>query len=221
MRHRIINCEQNTPEWFDERRALVTSSIADVIFMQGRTKGSESVTKKKARVKLALEDITGRSLDGDGYRSADMEYGSKREPDARLAYEAQTGVLLETVGFIRCEDLAIGTSPDGLIRDGERIEGGVELKCPTSPVHLDYLRGGVIPADYLPQMRHHLLVTGADWWDFVSFDDRMPDDLQLFIRRLWAKDAELPAYELALRGFLGEIQQEIASINSLRQQVAA
>lgn len=217
MKFTVIDVPQNSPEWFASRAGRLTSSCADVIFMQGRSKGSESTTKRDLRIRLALERITGRSLDGEGYQSADMKYGSSREPDARMAYEAHTGVLLNTVGFLAVDGMLLGASPDGIVGD---FAGGAEIKCPKSATHLEYLRTPGIPSDYLPQMRHQLLVTGAPWWDFVSFDDRMPDDLQLVVRRLWAKDADLPAHELACRAFLYEVEREMEAIEALRKVAA-
>jgi hypothetical protein len=212
MKFTIVNAEQRSPEWFAARAGRLTSSCVNAIFMQGKTKGSESVTKRDLRIRLALEQMTGRSQDGGDYRSDAMQYGVEREPDARLAYEAHVGQLLREAGFLSHNELLIGASPDGYL--GE-FEGGAEFKCPKTATHLDYLRTPGVPADYLPQMRHHLLVTGAEWWDFVSFDDRLPEPLQLVVRRLLARDAELPAHELAVRAFLTEIEREKAAIEAL------
>lgn len=214
----IFDGDQRSDGWFTVRAGRLTSSDVAAIFMQGRSKGSESVTKRDLRIRLALERITGRSLDGDTYRSPDMQYGVDLEPDARCAYEAETGRMVREVGFLACRELPIGCSPDGLVGDSE---GGAEFKCPKSAIHLEYLRNPNVPEDHLPQMRHHLLVAGASWWDFVSYDKRMPDGLQLCIRRLWAKDAVLDAHELAVRVFCTEVEKEVAAINALRPAVAA
>lgn len=204
---------QRSPEWFAIRAGKLTGSCVDAIFMQGRTKGSESVTKRDLRIRLALEELSGRSLDGDSYRSAEMQYGVEREPDARLAYEAHTGVLGREVGFISHNEMRIGVSPDMVIGD---FTGGAEFKCPKTATHLDYLRSPDVPKDYLPQLRHSLLVVdSAEYWDFVSFDDRLPEPLRLCIRRLWRKDAELVAHTLAVKLFLSEVAKEKADIEAM------
>lgn len=208
----VVTCEQRSAEWFSARAGRLTSSEAAVIFMHGRSKGSESATKRDLRIRLALERISGRSLEGDGYQTDAMRYGIEREPDARVAYEARANVMCREVGFLAAKDLLIGCSPDAVVGD---FEGGVELKCPKTATHLSYIRTPGVPDDYLPQMRHHLLVTGAEWWDFVSFDDRLPEPLQLVVRRLWRKDAELPAHELAVRNFLSEVEREKAEIEAM------
>lgn len=209
----IVNVDQRSAEWYAARCGRLTSSVVATIFMKGKTKDTESVTKRDLRIRLALEQMTGKAQDdGNGYRSREMEYGVEREPDARLAYEAHTGQLLRDAGFVSRADLLIGCSPDGYVGD---FDGGVELKCPKTATHLEYLKAKAIPDDYLPQMRHHLFVTGAKWWDFVSFDDRLPEPLQLVVRRLWAVEAELPAHELAVRAFLGEVEKQKAEIEAL------
>ena len=58
-----------------------------------------------------------------------------------------------------------GASPDGLV--GEI--GGLEIKCPTMAVHVDYLLRGELPTTYLQQVQGSLLVSDRQWWDFVSY----------------------------------------------------
>lgn len=208
----VIDHDQRSAEWFAARAGRLTSSNADVIFMQGRSKGSESVTKRDLRIRLALEQMSGRSLDGDSYRNADMQYGVEREPDARMAYEAHTGRLIREAGFCRHDGALVGCSLDGYVGD---FDGLAEFKCPKSATHIEYLRDPNPPKDYLPQLRHQLWITGAEWIDFVSFDDRLPDHLHLCIRRLHAKDAELPAHELAVSLFLADVDREREALMSM------
>lgn len=212
MTFTAVTADQRSDEWFAARCGRLTSSVVDLIFKHGKKKDDESTQKRDLRIRLALEQVTGKSQDGNDARTADMQRGCDMELDARLAYEAHAGVLLREVGFLSVDDLLIGASPDAIVGD---YEGGVELKCPKTFTHLEYIRGGVIPADYLHQMRMHLLVTGAPWWDFVSFDDRMPEGARLFVRRLHAADADLPAFELAVRNFLNEVEAEKAAILKL------
>lgn len=213
-----VNCDQRSEEWFAARCGRLTSSCVAAIFANGKKKGEESVQRRDLRIRLALEQLTGRSQDGDTYRTEAMQRGVDREPDARLAYEAHTGVLVREVGFLSREDWLIGSSPDAVIGS---YDGGAEFKCPKTATHLEYYRNTGVPDDYLPQMRHHLLVTGAAWWDFVSFDDRLPEPLQLVVRRLWAKDADLGAHKLAVTLFLSEVAREKAEIEKLAAAAVA
>ena len=48
-------------------------------------------------------------------------------------------------------------------------EGIVEFKCPSLPVHVEYLLKGKLPADYFQQVHGQMMVTGVEWCDFFSF----------------------------------------------------
>jgi hypothetical protein len=219
----IVECEQKSAEWFAARAGRLTSSEAHVIYMQGRTKGSESTTKRDLRIRLALERLNGRSLDDGGYASKDMQRGLDTERSARLAYEAATGTILDTTGFLSHNTLMVGASLDSHIDD---FVGVAEFKCPKSATHLDYIRAKdaavvvddlarAVPTDYLHQITHQLFVTGAAWADFVSFDDRMPEPGQLLIIRVTRDMVDVGAHELAARLFLSDVEKEIASIAKL------
>ena len=64
----------------------------------------------------------------------------------------------------------VGGTPDALV--GEF--GCLEVKCPYTPaVHINTLLNRTVPREYLWQVHGHILVTGRDWCDFVSFDPRL------------------------------------------------
>jgi hypothetical protein len=56
-------------------------------------------------------------------------------------------------------------------------------------------------------MLTQMLVTGRTWCDFVSFDPRLPEHLQLFIVRYEPKPEELTKIEADLVAFLNEVTQ--------------
>lgn len=213
MNASILDMEQRSAEWFEARLGRATGSKADCVMAKPKKDGGEPYTRRDYRIQLALERITGR-LAEDGFQTNEMRRGIELEPAAMAAYEAQTGSIAMPVGFYQCVDIMAGCSPDGVI-DGGR--GLLSLKCPKSSTHLGYLRAGVMPADYVPQMLHELLVTGASFYDFASFDDRMPDDLQLFIVRTERDEAAVSAYAAALTQFLADVDAEMAAINALRK----
>jgi len=140
-----------------------------------------------------------------------MKWGAEQEPFARIAYEAQTGELVQESGFTYLPDLAAGCSVDGFI-DGDRL-GIVEYKCPISTTHIEYLLGGKLPPKYEPQVTHNMFVTGAQFCDFASFDPRMPEHLQLFIFRVERDDEKMASYEIALRAFLAEVDSLYDRLN--------
>jgi hypothetical protein len=122
-----------------------------------------------------------------------MARGHNYEPVARgeffmehPEYEVTTPMFLvpDPVEFARDSILIdwIGVSPDCALEftggnpDAEGSNaGGVEIKVPAMEKHLEYLKAGVIPAEYLPQVALSMLVTGKDWW-FVSFCPELDGD---------------------------------------------
>jgi hypothetical protein len=212
----IHDCAQRSPEWFAARAGRLTGSCANDI--TGRLKnGDENAARRDLRTKLALERLTGQSLEDD-YINGDMRRGIELEPDALAAYEAFSGNLVTPTGFLAHTDLLIGCSLDGHIGD---FDGLVELKAPRPANHLKYLKGGVLPPEYRYQVTHNLYVTGARWADFVSFCPAFPEPLRLFVVRVQATEKELASYELLLRMFLKEVDEEFAAIQRLASQEAA
>ena len=206
---------QRSPEWFALRCGRFTASRA--ADMLATIKAGEAAARRDLRVQLVVERLTGQPQD-DPYINAAMQRGIDKEADAFAAYEGLTGNLASTCGFLSHDTLRAGCSPDGLIRAGE---GGLEVKCPKSATHLSYLRANTIPRDYRAQMMHALWISGAQWWDFVSFDDRFPSPLQLFYQRLERKETEIAAYEIAARDFLAEVDQELEAVQRLAAGLAA
>lgn len=216
MSFTIVDFDQRSPEWLAARCGRLTSSYADCLFKEGKKKGEESVQRRDLRIRLALEQMTGVPQE-DEYESDAMRRGREKEPDARLAYEAATGQLVREAGFLSHATLMVGTSLDGYLGD---FEGIVELKCPKSATHIGYLKSKCVPNEYLSQIRHHVWVSGAQWADFVSFDDRLPEHLQLVVYRVTREQLDIPAYEQAVKAFLGEVAAEVEALNALRTVAA-
>jgi predicted phage-related endonuclease len=203
MRTGLIFSEhaQGTPEWKVDRAGRATGSRAKDIL--AKIKSGEAAARRNYRTQLVIERLTGEPVES-GFVSKEMQWGTDQEPFARMAFEAATGLLVEQVGFIYPPDRMIGCSLDGLIRDRKQI-GIWEAKCPTSATHIEYLTEKRIPPEYKPQILHNVLVTGADFADFTSFDPRMPKKLQLFTVRWQRNEDEIKAYEAELMAFLKEV----------------
>ncbi len=72
-----------------------------------------------------------------------------------------------------------GGSPDGLMGEGETIYRGIEIKCPSnSKNHFKYLKFKdqwdlrEKRIEYYSQIQFLLMITGAEAFDFVSYDER-------------------------------------------------
>jgi hypothetical protein len=210
MKVRISDHAQRTPGWFADRCGKVTGSACAAIFAKGKAKGEESSERRKYRLQLALETITGQPA-GSTYMNAAMQRGIDLEAEAVAAYEAATGNMVTVPGFMFAEAEQIGASLDGLVN----ADGSLEVKVPDSTTHLAYIRGKRVPPEYVSQVTHNVFVSGRKWLDFVSYDPRFPEPLRLFVWRVHADDLNLSAHAEAVRGFLGEVEAEVDSIKEL------
>lgn len=170
--------EQRTAEWLAARCGKFTGSR--FVNVLDRKKGGEPTSKYHECVwQVVVERLTGQPIEGPvGYA---LQWGTDVEPYAREAYELQTGALVQQAGFIEHPDYPFaGCSPDGLIGS----DGGLEMKCPKSSIiHAERFLSGV-PEEYKPQIQGCMWVTGRQWWDFVSYDPRMPESHRLLIVRV-------------------------------------
>lgn len=224
----IHDIDQRSDAWIRERIGRYCGSQAKLVWSgwdvkEGRKKGSESIQRRDLRLDIVCQRMTGESQE-DTFTPPDyMQRGIDKEQAAFDAYELGAGRAVRRVGFVSRDDLMVGCSPDGLIGN---IEGGCEMKCPKSATHLGYIRDSKangplwFPEEHIPQMRHNLFVTGAQWWDFVSFDDRLPPSLRLFVKRLLREQAGMEQYEKETRAFLKEIDDEILALQALAAAVA-
>lgn len=199
--------EQRTDDWFAERLGCVTASrVADVM---ARTKSGYGAGRANYMAQLLCERLTGTRE--EGYTTAAMQRGIDVEPQARAMYELQTGFDVVEVGFIPHPTIhGVGASPDGLVS----TDGLVEIKVPNTATHIATLRGAKIDDRYVKQMHLQMICTGRDWCDYVSFDDRLPAEMQLHIQRV-ERDAELVEEITAeVTQFLHELNEAEADLRA-------
>ena len=203
---KTIDYPQGTPEWLQARAGKVTASrINDVM---AKIKTGESAARKDYKAQIVAEILTGTPQE-NGFKSAEMQWGNDQEPFARAAYEIKTGSMVDQVGLVLHPSIERGAaSPDGLVG----LDGLVEIKCPKTATHLQYLVDGKVPTHYQPQMLWQMACTGRDWCDFVSFDPRLPDHLQLFIRRFNRDQKRIDEIESEVRAFLAEVDAILAAL---------
>jgi len=207
---RIHDISQRSDEWRQIRLGKVTGSVAADMLATIKS-GGEAAGRRNLRVRLVLERITGRSQE-NGYQSSAMQQGIDREPDAYAMYEALTGRLLTSSGFIEHDSLAAGCSLDGYV-DG--WQGIIEIKSPIPATHLEYLKTGIVPGEYLKQILHGLFITGAQWCDWLSYNPDFPEGLQVKLVRVQRNDAEIADYEKKLIVFLAEVDREVQTLATM------
>lgn len=205
---RIVECEQGTAQWLDIRRGKITASrIADV--MDFLKKGGEGASRRNYRTELLAERLSGRGE--DHYVSAEMEWGTEFEPQARAAYEIANDVMVAQIGFVLHPvfDFA-GSSPDGLVGD----DGYAEFKCPKTTTHLKWLQAGVVPEEHRDQCLFNMRCEERSWADFVSYDPRLPDGLRIFVARMERDDKRIADIDAEVERFNEEVQAVQSQLSS-------
>jgi hypothetical protein len=204
MTLQIIDCEQNTPEWFDARCGIVTASTFAKVLAQGKD-GGASVGRRDLLLKLAGEILTGEPAP-DGYRNADMDRGQEQEAEARalyaLRYEPTT-----RVGFIR--NGRKGASPDSLVGSA----GGLEIKCAIPSVQIDRLLKWRVPPEHMAQVQGNIWVAEREWWDFMSYCPGLPP----MVVRAPRDEAYIAGLAKAVDAFNDELDAIVGSIRGLDQ----
>lgn len=196
---------QGSREWFQARLGRVTASrVADVL---AKTKTGWGASRYSYMGELIAEKLTGRP--NESFTTAAMQWGKDNEDRARQAYVFRYDKQVEETGFVehpRLEGLA-GASPDGLVEDGL-----IEIKCPSTITHLDTISSGNVPTRYQLQMQWQMECTGRKWCDFISFDPRLPENLQLFVKRVQIGEPLEPE----IRKFCDEMRMKLLVLESYR-----
>jgi len=204
----MIEIKQGTPEWHQARLGRVTASrVADIM---ATTKSGPAASRKNYMMELLCQRLTGNRE--ESYINAAMQRGTDLEPFARIAYEAHHCMDVVEVGFVLHLSIpAFGASPDGLVG----TDGQIEIKCPNTAQHVEFLRTGKPEGKYIIQMQAQMACTGRDWCDFVSYDDRLPEALQYKKVRITRDSALIVTIESEIRQFLRELDELEAEMRGM------
>ena len=162
---KILDVQQRSEEWFKARLGVITGSRAIGVF-------------KSNNLALIDEMIAERMTQTieESFTSKAMQHGVLFEPEALKAYNELTKNSAQEIGFCvhdKYEWLAI--SPDALIFRDNTAVGAVEIKCPSSKKHVEYIRKNSIPAEYKYQIFHYFIVIETlQFLDFCTYDPRNP-----------------------------------------------
>ena len=200
---KIIETKQGTDEWLKHRLWKVTwTKLKDVMW----SNNLKLIDELLAEILTAewKENITSRA----------MERGTDEEPHAIKEYEKLTGQKVSMVWFCISDEFNyLGLSPDWLIStwwqctkwwEPEHIYWKwVEIKCPSSSKHIEYIRINRIPNEYKYQVINYFIVNEyLEELDFVSYDRRvLVKPLHIVnVKREDLKD-EIEECKIALRKF--------------------
>ena len=144
---KILQLEQGTAAWHEHRRSHRNASEAATVVGVSPYMTPYQLWQLK----------TGRAQNEPP--NAAMAWGTRMEPQARLAYEDRTGLVMEPLVLV---DGAYSASLDGLTLDGKLL---LEVKCPAkskASALWQAVAAGEIPLHYQYQLQHQLLVSGAE-----------------------------------------------------------
>jgi predicted phage-related endonuclease len=204
----IIECEQNSPEWYAARAGIPTASEYATIMAKGRG-GDESKTRRTYLLKLAGEVLTG--VPTEGYSNAHMERGHAMEEEVRAAYQFETGNEPDQVGFIRSGDT--GCSPDSLIGKS----GMLEIKTKLPHLLIDCLLKDNFPPEHRAQCQGALWVAEREWIDIAVYWPGLP----LFVKRAHRDEEYINQIASAVAQFNEELAEIVAKVRNYGMRVAA
>ena len=199
-----MNTLQRNEDWHAQRCGKVTASrIKDMGAKPIKGKQCNALT-----ITIFSERLTG--VQEETKTTGPMQWGIDQEPYAVIAYENETGTFVEDVGLINHPIIEMsGASPDGLVGKN----GQLEIKCPATTTHLNTILAQEVPVEHIPQITWQLACTRREWCDFVSYDPRLPEHLQLFIKRVFVKDLDISGVESAVLTFnriVGSVVEQLS-----------
>lgn len=200
-----MNILQRSDDWHSERCGKVNASrIKDL-----NAKPAKGKALNALGLTILAERLTG--VQKEIFTNQAMQWGLDNEPHAIAAYENETGNFVVGTGLIDHPFIEMfGASPDGLVGN----DGQIEAKCPDTTTHLNTLLTKQVPDEYIPQITSQLSCTRREWCDFISYDPRLPEALQLIIIRVFAKDLGIEAIENDVRQFNKRIDEALKELGA-------
>ena len=201
---------QGSEEWHKARLGKVTASrLKDVM---AKTKSGPSSSRKNYMMELLCQRLSGNKK--EGFNSSSMQRGTELEPTARKAYSfISNNDVVECSLIDHPTIIGFAASPDGLVGDS----GLIEIKCPNTATHVEFLKHGKPKREYILQMHAQMLCTDRKWCDFVSYDDRL-EGLEYKCVRV-EYDAELGREILKeVASFLVDLDKDIEAIKTLKSE---
>ena len=214
----LINEPQGSQEWLEARAGVITASrFSDARARLTRAGKSGKAGDPAAKAieyawQVALERIAGEPV-SPAFETWQMRRGTELEPEARMTYEAETGLLASEKGLILTDDRTFGYSSDGLVGD----DGLIEIKCPANCQKIGdtWSDPDHAVAEYIDQIQGGMWITGRQWCDFVMYCPWLePVGKELFRRRIERDDAYIASLEadlLAFRALADEYETRLRS----------
>lgn len=190
----------HTPEWVAARLGKITASEMHRVFVKGQSKNNFLSVGALTYVNKKIGEILTQIMSDEVPEVDDIQRGLAGEIFAIERYEELTGVEVYPSMLYSYNAIAAGTTDGCMSEDKKTIKGILEAKAPRAHIHLQCLAVDApielkaISPQYWHQPQANLLFTGADYADFVSYNESFKHyDLQVRIIRLypdmdWRKD---------------------------------
>ena len=205
----MANNPQDRDAWVAKRRGHVTASRVGILTRRKKD-GQPYAGYDDYLMEVVVERLTEKAA--EHYVSDAMQWGLDQEEAAAQHYAFETGQTVAYSDFVAHPAIEwAGASPDRLVG----ADGLLEIKCPTSRTHIEFIRTEVIPEDYQWQMVWQMACTGRSWCDFMSYDPRLPVNLQARIKRFHLCPDMLSQAEAAVREALAKIAETEAALRGI------
>ena len=197
----MIESPQLSVAWFQNRLGNLTGSR--MYEACAKKKNGEYYASREALMhEKLIERLTGKWA--EHFVSDAMAWGIEHEDAARAVYETHSGLLVEDCSYFPHPIIAhSGATPDGLV--GE--DGVLEIKCPTTAVHLKTVLSGIIPPEHAYQMAWEIESSSRKWCDFVSYDPRLPGNVAFFCQRYTPDPSFMDELRADVIKFLAELDE--------------
>lgn len=171
---KVYTMEQRSDEWYEKKIGIPTASqFHNILTPAGAPTTGDR--RAKYRYRLVAERLLHQSMD-DRFENYWTRRGLDLEAEARDTFLAHVRVAdgIERVGLITTDDGKIGCSPDGILQiGGKRSKEGLEIKCPSPWVQVEYLLEG-LETNYKPQVQGHILIGRFESVHLWCYHPQMP-----------------------------------------------
>lgn len=163
--------QRTNPLWQRVREKRLTASFFGTAIRLARSKNATQIKEFKDRL----------FIDKNLANIPPIKWGTVNEKKAISEYEHEFGYHVKETGIWLFPDGYLGASPDGLVFDGDKLIGLIEVKCPwairrtlfsnsnemvKALPYLCFPKNLNPEHDYYHQVQGQLAATGASWCDF-------------------------------------------------------
>lgn len=201
---KVIDCSQNSPEWFAARLGRVTASNMDMIISPT---GKESTQADKYMNRLIAEIITGQNE--ESFKgNAHTERGKEYEQESVDYYAFLNDCEPQPIGFCTTDDGFIGCSPDRLIG----ADGILEIKTGLGHIFIESALNEKLEQEHRPQTQTALhVMPERKWVDTMLYHPRMKKQI---IVRSTRNEPYIETMKTLVSQFRSKMQARITLLKS-------